>query len=70
MELMNTGGEPLTMSSLEIADLLEKRHDDVKRSIKRLADGGVIVRPPMGEDQSTDAMGRSRGLADTPGGLS
>lgn len=48
------------MSSKEIADLLEKRHDDVKRSIKRLSDRGTIVQPPMADEQDTDAMGRAR----------
>jgi hypothetical protein len=43
--------ETLTMSSKEIAELLESRHDKVKQSIERLADRGVIDVPPMGEDQ-------------------
>lgn len=34
-------GEP-TMSSIEIADLLEKRHDNVKRTIEALATKQVI----------------------------
>ncbi|WP_424974285.1 phage antirepressor KilAC domain-containing protein [Dinoroseobacter sp. S124A] len=48
------------MSSREIAELLEKRHDKVKQSIERLAEKGVIVQPPMGDEQERDAMGRSR----------
>lgn len=40
---------PPTMSSQEIADLLETRHDSVKRTIKRLAKKGVIQLPPMVE---------------------
>ncbi|HAU4370756.1 phage antirepressor YoqD-like protein [Citrobacter amalonaticus] len=39
----------LTMSSSDIADLVESRHDHVKRSIERLAERGVIKLPPMGE---------------------
>src|SRR3546814_6059582 len=35
------------MSSREIADLVDSRHDDVKRSIVRLAERGVIQLPPM-----------------------
>lgn len=38
-----------TMSSREIAALVESRHDSVKRAIERLADRGVIELPPMVE---------------------
>lgn len=38
-----------TMTSREIAELVESRHDDVKRSIKRLAERGVIGLPPMAD---------------------
>ena len=50
--------KPVTMTSLEIADLVDSRHDKVKQSIERLAatvDGKgnqkapVISLPPMGE---------------------
>ena len=36
-----------TMSSREIADLVESRHDNVKVTIRRLADSGVIQLPAM-----------------------
>ncbi|MCA0961148.1 phage antirepressor KilAC domain-containing protein [Salipiger bermudensis] len=52
--------QALTMSSREIAELLESRHDKVKQSIERLVARGVIVQPPMGDEQDTDAMGRKR----------
>lgn len=39
----------LTMSSREIASVVYSRHDDVKRSIERLAEKGVITLPPMAE---------------------
>jgi len=39
----------LTMSSREIASLVDSRHDDVKRSIERLAEKGAITLPPMAE---------------------
>ncbi|MDX0615129.1 DNA-binding protein [Sinorhizobium medicae] len=51
---------PVTMSSREIADLLEARHDSVKRTIERLAERGVIVAPPMVDEHFTDSMGRLR----------
>ncbi|WP_081053140.1 Rha family transcriptional regulator [Burkholderia territorii] len=52
--------QPITMSSREIAELVDSRHDDVKRSIDRLADRSVIVRPPMADEPGTDSMGRPR----------
>lgn len=48
------------MSSREIAELVDSRHDKVKQSIERLAERGVIVRPPLGDEPETDAMGRTR----------
>ncbi|MDH4541075.1 hypothetical protein CUR85_13575 [Sulfitobacter faviae] len=39
------------MSSREIADLVEKRHDKVKQSIERLVERGVIVRPQIEDEQ-------------------
>ncbi len=37
------------MTSLEIAGVVESRHDSVKRTIERLAEKGVIQLPPMVE---------------------
>ena len=39
--------EVLTMTSREIAELVESRHDSVKRTIERLAAQGVIESPPL-----------------------
>lgn len=41
MNLMNVG-QPLTMSSREIANLLEKQHSNIKISAERLSEKGVI----------------------------
>jgi anti-repressor protein len=41
--------ENITMSSLEIAELVESRHDKVKQSIERLVERGVISQPPVGD---------------------
>lgn len=49
-----------SMTSREIADLVEKRHDNVKRTIESLVKGSVIVQPHSEDEQFTDAMGRSR----------
>jgi hypothetical protein len=45
------------MSSKEIADLLEKRHDDVKRSIKRLAERRIFSEPPLADLKYFNARG-------------
>ncbi|MBO5391815.1 MAG: phage antirepressor KilAC domain-containing protein [Pseudomonas sp.] len=37
------------MSSQQIADLVNSRHDKVKQSIERLVARGVIAQPPMGD---------------------
>lgn len=39
----------LTMSSREIAEVVDSRHDKVKQSIERLAERGLIAFTPMGE---------------------
>lgn len=54
-----TPGEP-TMTSKQIAELLETRHDSVKRTVERLAERGTIVRPPMVDEQIEDVIGRPR----------
>lgn len=45
-----------TMTSLEIAELLEKRHDNVKRLIDKLSESGVISKPQI-EDGIKSANG-------------
>lgn len=48
LDIIPQGGG-LTMSSREIAELLEKRHDNIKVSADRLAERGVIGTPAMQE---------------------
>jgi len=48
-EMILVGPADKRMSSLEIAELVESRHDKVKQSIERLANRGVIELPPLGE---------------------
>lgn len=55
-----TGGDAVTMTSQEIADLVGKRHDNVKRTIETLANSGVIVRPQIEDVRGIDTMGRER----------
>ncbi|MEF0939608.1 Rha family transcriptional regulator [Rhizobium sp. BR 362] len=40
---------PVTMSSQDIAELVNSRHDKVKQSIERLAERGAIQLPPSGD---------------------
>lgn len=47
----------VTMSSREIADLVESRHDKVKQSIERLAAKGVISLPPLGDFEFINNLG-------------
>ncbi|MBK5927529.1 hypothetical protein CCR87_09355 [Rhodobaculum claviforme] len=46
------------MSSREIAELVEKRHDSVKRTVERLVERGVIEVLPVVEDQIETSHGR------------
>ena len=46
---INTANNIVKMTSQEIADLVQVRHDSVKRSIERLAESGVIQLPPLVE---------------------
>ncbi len=47
----------LSMNSLEITDLTGSRHDNVKRTIERLAERGVIQSPPLEEIENKQSLG-------------
>jgi phage regulator Rha-like protein len=47
MQNLITTQNTLTMSSREISDLVESRHDSVKRTIERLVESCVISEPPL-----------------------
>ncbi len=47
MNLLTKQSNQISMTSQEIADLLNIRHDSVKRSIERLVEKGIIQLPPM-----------------------
>ncbi|NSZ73346.1 DNA-binding protein [Agrobacterium tumefaciens] len=58
-EIINiTGQAQLTMSSREIADLLEVRHDSVKRTIERLKEKGLVSFTPLEENSAAGTGGR------------
>lgn len=59
-DLIVSGNSQPSMTSQEIADLVESRHDSVKRTIERLANQGVVVQPPLVDEPGTDTMGRPR----------
>ena len=48
-DLAPFGGQAATMTSREIADLVGSRHDNVRVTIERLAERGVIALPAMQE---------------------
>ncbi|TNE38322.1 MAG: DNA-binding protein [Sphingomonadales bacterium] len=61
-EIVHTAFQPenlATMSSKEIAELLECRHDNVRRTIERLAERGVIALPPTEDVQETGGNNRT-----------
>ncbi|WP_455154540.1 phage antirepressor KilAC domain-containing protein [Cupriavidus campinensis] len=51
-------GDAMRMTSQEIAELVEKRHDNVKRTIEALANQGVIARPQI--EDMREAGGNNR----------
>lgn len=51
-----TADAAITMTSREIADLVQARHDSVKRTIERLAEKGVIQLPPMVEVEQNQSL--------------
>jgi len=55
MEMM-IAGQPQTMTSREMADLTEKRHDNVRRTIESLFHDGLISKPQI-EDGNKAANG-------------
>lgn len=59
MNMLTKMGEA-SITSREIAELVDSRHDSVKRAVERLAEAGVIVQPPLVDEPGTDAMGRPR----------
>ena len=52
------GGGSASITSAQIAELLESRHDKVKQSIERLVERGVIAQPPMGDVQEIGGNSR------------
>lgn len=46
---LTVGPAAVTMSSLDIAELVHSNHADVRRSIERLAERGAITLPPLAE---------------------
>lgn len=54
-ELMN--GNAIKMTSIEIAELVGKRHDNVKRTIETLAKNGVIRLPQIEVSKRINNLG-------------
>lgn len=49
-----------SMTSQQIAELVQSRHDSVKRSIERIAEKGVITLPPRVETSFKDFIGKTQ----------
>ena len=47
VSIITSDSSTIKMTSQEIADILQARHDNVKRTVERLAGSGVIQLPPM-----------------------
>jgi len=58
------GNKELTMSSREIADLVEKRHDNVKRTIETLSKQGIITLPQIEKTSFIDKAGKTQWVAE------
>ncbi len=56
---MNTAifNDKVSMTSVEIAELVGSRHDKVKQSIERLAERRIIQLPPMGISENINGLG-------------
>lgn len=57
--LTTASADAIRMTSREISELVESRHDKVKKSIERLVKRGVITQPPMGDESYKDGSGRT-----------
>lgn len=57
MKYLSIHNHEAIMTSLEIAELVESRHADVKRSIERLAEKGVIRLPPLAFSENINNLG-------------
>ena len=49
-----------SMNSQQIAELVNSRHDSVKRTIERLVEQEVITLPPMVETSFKDKLGKTQ----------
>lgn len=56
--------DAVKMNSIEIAELVESRHADIKRSIKRLVEKGIIRQPPTAHTNIINDLGVITGIRD------
>lgn len=56
MHQLIASGTSMTMTSKEIAELVESRHDSVKRTIERLVSGKIIQSPPLVEVENKQSV--------------
>ena len=60
MNKLTTMNNTQTMTSREIAEVVESRHDSVKRTIERLVDSGIFTLPPLVETSFLDSAGKKQ----------
>ena len=60
MKFSITHSNVQSMNSQQIADLVKSRHDNVKRTIERLADQGIITLTPLVETSFKDKLGKTQ----------
>ncbi|WP_338339110.1 Rha family transcriptional regulator [Xanthomonas euvesicatoria] len=67
MSQLTIAGDAPAITSREIAELVNSRHDSVKRTIERLAESGVIESPPTVEIRSATNTGTAYQFAGEQG---
>lgn len=60
MPILTQFNQELQMTSLEISELVQKRHDNVKRTIESLAESKVITLPQTEETSFLNTIGRTQ----------
>jgi len=66
MNALTLNQNNLTMTSREIAELVEKRHENVRRTIETLVENGVIRNPQIEFSENINNLGLARKQSTIP----